>query len=100
MPVTDRFAIERPGRQATASADFKVIVVNRPNAEALAGVDIRAEAPGGFLYDAAAPEKDAGPKYRALLPHVSFSGRSVTPVWGTGDGRAVIGWRRREGRRD
>jgi hypothetical protein len=38
--------------------------------------------------------------YHALRPHVSFTGPGVEPIWETADGRAVLAWFHRDGRRE
>src|SRR5690606_32410050 len=37
--------------------------------------------------------------YHALLDHVSFGGEGLHPIWQTADGRTVLGWWDRQGKR-
>jgi len=76
-----------------------LIIADRPDIDQLPGVDSRSEEGSGFLYEPGRlwprPRKIA---YRPLLPHISFSGKDLTPVWTTQCGRTVIGWWNRDGR--
>ncbi|HMM88269.1 hypothetical protein [Bradyrhizobium sp.] len=99
--VTRRFSIVNAGFESVVfSADrLSVVVVDRPGSSAIDGLEARAEAGGGFLYrNRSSWFRKRVPAYRALLPHVSFSGKSLTPVLMTADGRTVVGWWDHEGR--
>jgi hypothetical protein len=65
-----------------------------PQGEALAGLGVRCHREGGdsFLYK---NRKWWGKKqrvYQALLPHSSFSGPGIEPIWQNSHGRAVLAW--------
>ena len=59
----------------------------------IAGLDCRIEPAGGMSYPTRRRWfRRPKPIYHALLPHVSFSGSSVEPIWITETGRTVLGW--------
>jgi hypothetical protein len=71
-----------------------VLVITDGSAAERLGLKAKPEPPGAWCY--ARPRwsifgKDR-PAYRALLPHVSFSGDGLEPVWVSDEGRPVVAW--------
>jgi hypothetical protein len=59
------------------------------------GIEVLVE-PGRQLLWTSAPRpwfKRRRPVFHALLPHVSFAGPGIRPIWVTSEGRAVLAWR-------
>jgi hypothetical protein len=82
-----------------SSGDCLSVIVADRTAN-LDGLRVSDEAGGGFLYKSQASSlKQRVPVYRCLLPHVSFSGKSLTPVLSTHDGHTVVGWWDHNGQR-
>jgi glycosyltransferase involved in cell wall biosynthesis len=100
--VTRRLRLFHPAREALSlsTETVSVIFVDQPNVAGLDGLCLKGEPAGGFLY---APRETWFARrllcYRSLLPHVSFSGKGVRPIWVTKSGRTVIGWWERNGTR-
>ncbi len=68
-----------------------------PEDFSLAGLTTHQEPAGGFL---TFPRRgwfwtSAVPAYRPLLPHTSFTGSNVEPLWTNSQGRTVLGWYRK-----
>ena len=62
------------------------------------GLDIKHESDRQYLYVPGQRRSWWGraslPAYRTLLPHITFSGPDIEPIWVTKDGRAVVAWQR------
>ncbi|MCI0642115.1 MAG: GNAT family N-acetyltransferase, partial [Gemmataceae bacterium] len=65
------------------------------------GIQCKEEPGRALLYESAKRSwwKKKTPVYHALLPHCSFAGPSLEPLWHNADGRAVLAWWRQGGRR-
>jgi hypothetical protein len=72
-----------------------LLVVGPSGSRSLEGVDLRVESGRRLLRRAEGRFWFASrkPVYHALLPHVSFRGANVQPIWQTDEGRAVVAWR-------
>lgn len=91
--------LRRFGVAANEIVEAIVVVADEAAARAN-GVECRRESAGNVLYDIRRfrflkPRR----QYRALFSHLSFEGTGLTPIWTTADGRTVIGWLDRDGRR-
>jgi len=77
----------------TLGAPPAVVVVTDPAILEPLGLRPRRE-PGGRRYYAAGPGRRFGRAlaYRALLPHVTFTGPGLRPVWTDSEGRSVVAW--------
>jgi hypothetical protein len=63
----------------------------RPGSE----LDVRVESGQQLLWTSEPRSwfKRRRPAFHALLPHVSFAGPGIRPIWSTSQGRAVLAWR-------
>jgi len=73
-----------------------IVCVDDKHHPALSGTQCHDES-GGQCYYAGSPKRrwlfaQPQPAYRALLPHTSFTGEMLEPVWVNESGRAVIAW--------
>ena len=99
-PATDRLDVRclEPGTRISIDAP-SLLVADTVGVE-LPGLTSRAEVARGFLYDTTRSWfRRRRPQYRALCPHVSFSGAGLAPIWITSDGAAVVAWWTYGGRR-
>ena len=99
--ITPRLAIEQQPSESNSSAPnaCRAVFAFSPGWD-LPGISWKAEPAGQILYRPGRwwPGSRA-PVYRALLPHGSFSGPALTPVWTSAEGRTVIGWWNYRGKR-
>ncbi len=94
MNTNDLTRVLRPyGFLAPALSDCPVRFGNDPAAFDGLPIHTRAE-PGGALYYPARRQlfRAPGPIYHALLPHITFEGAHIAPVWVNKAGRALIAW--------
>ncbi|MBX9678520.1 MAG: GNAT family N-acetyltransferase [Gemmataceae bacterium] len=100
----NRFGIHAAGFKmpATDAIDgVRVMIASNLESCTKLGLDAKAEQAPAHLYGH--PVRRWWPgnafTYRALLPHVSFAGPNVEPLWRNAQGRTVIGWWNRNGKR-
>lgn len=87
--------VRKIDRQVMPDGPAILVVPTAEAGEAL-GVPSRVEAPATLYYEASRPRwmprAWVEPVYRAVLPHVSFSGPGIEPVWTNAAGGAVAAW--------
>ena len=91
--ITPRLSILNPAwGDVLPSGDAAAAIFVDGARRAPPGLISRAELAGQLLLQPARLFRSAAPIYRALFPHVSFSGPGLTPIWTTPSGATVIGW--------